>query len=125
MRKLIQTRKDNCLQTCVAILLDREPEQLPLQQNYSGHDDFVKALRVYLDKHFGLTYAEVPVEQFELARVTAKQALQLPHIMIGPCSRTSPENGEAWHSVIGRDGEMIWDVSDAQSGLTEVKAWAF
>lgn len=124
MRRLTQTHDKNCLQTCVAILLDCDPARLPQQAEYVVHDDFVRALRVYLDRHHGLTYVEMPSEQFEQF-AEARERSRLPHVLIGPCSRTSPENGEAWHAVIGVGDEMVWDVSPTRAGLTAVEGRGF
>ncbi len=116
MEKLTQTRRDNCWQTAVAMLLGRPAESLPAQHEFAERDAYGKALRVYLDRHHGVTYVELDAEGF----ASAPEAYKRFHVMIGECSRTTPENNNAWHAIVGANGEQFWDVSESREGLTKV-----
>jgi len=121
MRQLTQSRPENCLQTCIAILLDVDPESMPQQHELERLDDrsaWGKALRAYLDKHHGLTYVEVPPRDFEKQPRWATAQ----HVIIGECSRTTSEN-YVWHAIVGAHGAPVWDVSPTRAGLTRVTGW--
>ena len=119
MKKLTQTRRDNCWQTCVAMLLGCPAESLPAQHEFVKREDYGRALRVYLDKHHALTYVEMGAAQFSALTEDQKKL----HVMIGECERTTPENGNAWHAVVGASGELLWDVSESRAGLTKVHGY--
>lgn len=114
MQRLTQT-KPNCWQLCVAMLLDCDPETLPDQPSIAGRDRerYAHVLRVYLRKHHGVTYAEVPPSSFESV---ARQ--RIFHLMIGETVRTV-EN-DAWHAIVGLGGQPYWDVHPSRAGLTQV-----
>ncbi len=116
MQKLTQSRADNCWQTCVAMLLGVPAEKLPAQHEYE-RPRYGTLLRVFLDKHFGCTYVEGPIEQFEEAREQIGF-----HILLGESPRTTPEN-PTWHAIIGERGQPFWDVNPSRDGLTSVKGW--
>jgi len=75
-------------------------------------------LRVYLDKHHGVTYVELTPEQFEAAPAEHKKA----HVLLGESPRTTPEN-PTWHAVVGSEGVMTWDVNASRAGLTSVRGY--
>ena len=119
MEKLTQSRKDNCWQTCVAVLLGCPAESLPGQHEYATRDEYGKVLRVFLDKHYDVTYVEVGPDQFEGLPICFKQR----HVMIGECTRSTAENGFAWHAVVGELGKIVWDVSPTRAGLTKIQGY--
>lgn len=116
MKKLTQTRLDNCWQTCVAMLLSCPAESLPAQHEFEKREDYGKALRVFLDKHYGMTYVELTPEAF----AATPEAYKRFHVMIGECPRTTVENNYAWHAVVASYGELFWDVSETRAGLTKI-----
>lgn len=119
MKKLTQTHLDNCWQTCVAMLLGVPAEVLPDQHQITGRDQYLHTLRVYLEKHHNLLYVEVGPEK--LSEIKAQASCF--HLLIGECARSSPENDHAWHAVVGRGGELYWDVSESRAGLTKVERY--
>lgn len=118
MKRLTQTRSDNCWQTCVAMLLGCAAEDLPAQHEFNERTQYVKVLRVFLDKHYGLTYVEVETNK----PATVPPCTKGHHLLIGPSPRTTTDN-DTWHAIIGLDGEPYWDVNPSRAGLTEVRAW--
>jgi hypothetical protein len=97
------------------MLLGCVAEALPLQHEFDGRENYSKALRVFLDKHYKLTYVEITSDKFEEVSPSF-------HIMIGPTIRTVSAN-DAWHAVIGFGGKMFWDVHASRAGLTSVEGW--
>lgn len=119
MQKLTQTRPDNCWQTCVAAILDRAAESVPVQHLYPNRDAYTKALRVFLDKHYGLTYVEVESGRF---LEVFSQVQSSFHLLLGPSPRTSTKNN-TWHAIVGFAGKPCWDPNPSRAGLTEINAW--
>ncbi len=121
MTGLTQSRPENCLQTCIAMLLGVDPESMPQQHELEQLTDRAAwglALRVYLDKHHGLTYVEIGPDEYKKALATGIDH----HVLIGECSRTTKER-YVWHAIVGRRGEPVWDVSPSREGLTKVTGW--
>lgn len=115
MKHLTQTRSDNCWQTCVAMILGREAEELPPQHLYGlDREVYARVLRAYLYKHHGLTYIEI--ERADAAETTSEWPY---HLIIGESPRTSPDN-DTWHAVVGLAGKPYWDVNPSRGGLTKV-----
>jgi hypothetical protein len=117
----------NCWQTCVACILDVEPETLPSQaeiervppgEKWGKH--YGNALNAYLRRHHGLFYVQLDPHQ-----VAPFARLREPghHLLVGPTVRT-PETG-AKHVVVARHGEPIWDPHPSRAGLTGVTGWGF
>lgn len=109
---------DNCWQTCLAMLLDCVPESLPDQTVLDDHQEagrsrYAHALRVFLRKHYNISYAEVGPDRFE--EIAQRNIF---HLMIGETVRT-PETGNK-HAVVGRGGKLYWDVHPSRMGLTEI-----
>lgn len=118
MEQLTQSRSDNCWQTCIAMLLGRPATSLPLQHKFEKRDDYGKALRVFLDKHHGVTYVEIGPEEFDRA---PREHLRF-HLIIGESPRSSPTN-DTWHAIVGSFGVPHWDVNPSRAGLTKICAW--
>lgn len=131
-----QTNLDpgNCWQTCVACVLDVEPEELPdqivhdakLEVQEDGTKKWVgphynTALNAYLRTHHGLAYVEVhyPKELWTVLQIRDPGL----HLMTGKTVRTPVNN--ARHVVVGKYGEMIWDPHPSRAGLTEDVNYAF
>lgn len=127
----------NCWQTCVAMLLDVDPETLPSQAecdlsetNEDGtrgglvRDSPVYGTRlgVFLRKHFSLAYHELhmPAEAYSPLRVASGTL----HMLTGRTVRSAGMRGMR-HVVVARDGEMIWDPHPSRAGLLDEIHWAF
>ena len=125
MRELTQTAVGtvgNCWQTCIACILDLDPNTLPDQTLYDwrrpGEDgktiygpSYSNALNGYLRKHHGLAYTEI--YDFQFVALTIKEPGI--HLLAGPTVRTA-DNGMQ-HVVVARHGEMIWDPHPSRVGL--------
>lgn len=117
----------NCWQTCVACILGVEPEELPdqaaLERVPPGETygkGYGNALGAYLRDHHGLFYIQQdPHEVLPFARLREPGY----HMLVGPTPRT-PETG-AFHVVVGRHGEIVWDPHPSHAGLTDVTGWGF
>lgn len=97
------------------MLLGCPAESLPLQHEFEGREQYAKALRVFLDKHYSSTYVE------DTPEVAGKAlAANTAHVIIGETVRTVPEH-DAWHAVVGVGGKTWWDVHPSRGGLTDVK----
>jgi len=132
MKQLTQTNLDpgNCWQTCIAMLLDVDPESMPPQEKfierrdykarkpYFGHISYSNALNAYLMKHHGLVYFEI--DAWKMAALPPVKGL---HILSGETVRT-PDN-KSDHVVMGEDGEMVWDPHPSRAGLTKIKFFEF
>jgi hypothetical protein len=136
MRQFTQTSLDpgNCWQTCIACVLDIDPDLLPPQidyDKYKQHEDgsrewvgpsYMSAMQPYLRKHHGLAYVELhyPPE------LTAMFAIRDPgiHFLTGMTER-SATNGNQRHVVVAKQGEMIWDPHPSRVGLSHEIQWAF
>ena len=116
MQRLTQTG-NNCLQTCVAMLLGVSLETLPDQHAIDDHERFTRALQAYLAKHHDKVYLEVGPEMFG-----ALAAEHVFHVLIGETLRMTPEKDE-WHAIVGVAGEPYWDVHPSRAGLTRVVKW--
>lgn len=127
MRELTQTTTGewgNCWQTCVACLLDIDPETMPSQADlcqkrgtdgyYSG-PGYWNPLQAFLRDHHALTYFEV--QALAMAGLVVKEPGL--HMTAGPTVRT-PSTG-LQHVVVARHGEMIWDPHPSRAGLTKVE----
>lgn len=136
MREYTQTNLEpgNCWQTCVACILDVEPEELPPQEKYDlrkYHPDgtwewlpgksYNNVLQNYLRTHHNLAYVEMhtPSELLESLLVRP----HVFHMMTGRTVRT-PVN-KSRHVVVGRGGQMIWDPHPSRAGLTDEIKWSF
>jgi hypothetical protein len=136
VRELTQTSlypHGNCWQTCVACILDLDPEVLPPQAEYDRvtvREDGTKeygpsynnALQFYLHEHHGLTYVELhlPEEGYEFLHVAPGTL----HMLTGRTVRSDAYGGVR-HVVVARDGQMIWDPHPSHAGLIEEIRWAF
>ena len=137
MRELTQTSVHpaigNCWQTCVACLLDLDPEVMPPQAEYdwrrTNEDGSVEygpayhnALMGYLRRHHDLTYVEIssPEELLPSLRVAEPGW----HMMTGRTVRSDALDG-ARHVVVARYGEVVWDPHPSRAGLLEEIRWAF
>lgn len=123
----------NCWQTCVACVLDLDPETLPDQSKYDWRREmpdgtiergpaYGSALRAYLRKHHDLAYLELhhPQEVYPLLRVAEPGW----HFMTGRTIRSDAFGGLR-HVVVGRYGKMVWDPHPSRAGLTSEIQWAF
>lgn len=132
MKQLTQSNLDpgNCWQTAIACILDLDPEAMPpqhiieaLRQGIGSHGvAYTNALNAYLAKHHGLIYTEIYAFQFN----AVKPAREL-HTINGPTVRSESHLREGRmhinHCVVGRSGEMIWDVHPSRAGLIKAESW--
>lgn len=133
----------DCWQTCVAILLDVEPKELPPQAEFDlyttnedgtrgspvkegpGARSYHTALRAYLREHHNLAYCEVHLfEEAYGALLVNPQHRGGYHMMTGRTVR-SDSMGGLRHVVVGRNGSMVWDPHPSRVGLLEEVRWAF
>jgi len=136
VRLLTQTSLEpgNCWQTCIACILDLDPEQLPPQVDYDKRaptedggfryvgPSYMGVLGRYLRKHHGLAYIEIhhPPEIWTALQIRDDR----PHMMTGRTIR-SATNGNQRHVVVAERGEMIWDPHPSRAGLTHDLQFAF
>lgn len=119
----------NCWQTCIACILELDPETLPPQKEYDKVSTNEKgetvygpmynvALRAYLRKHHNLTYIEphVPEEALQILKVEGY------HMITGKTVRSDAQNGVR-HVVVAKDGKMVWDPHPSRAGLSEDLRW--
>jgi len=133
MKQLTQTNLEpgNCWQTCIAMLLDIDPDSMPPQEKfaekrnsteprfpYFGHFSYSNALNAYLMKHHGLVYFEI--DPWKLAVLPPIKGL---HLISGETVRTPINKSD--HVVMGSDGEMVWDPHPSRAGLTKIKFFEF
>lgn len=120
----------NCWQTCVACIINIDPEELPSQvrydvreRTYSGWGSYLNVLNGYLAKHHGLMYAEI--YEYQIGAVMVRDPGW--HMLIGPTVRTEAHRAanahHINHMVVARYGELIWDPHPSRAGLTEVERW--
>lgn len=134
MRELTQTNLDpgNCWQTCIACLLDIDPEDLPAQVDYDiktvNEDGFTEygpsyssVLQPYLRVHHNLAYVELHTPPETLFAIEVREPGL--HMMTGRTIRTAT-NGVR-HVVVGRYGTLLWDPHPSRAGLTDDIHWAF
>jgi hypothetical protein len=95
------------------MLLNVPAEVLPDQAEIKDRQAYAHALRVFLRKHFSVTYAEVDPS------VSAGFG-NAAHVMIGETVRTTP-TFDTWHAVVGVGGKLYWDVHPSRAGLTTVE----
>lgn len=127
----------NCWQTCVAMMLDVDPETMPAQAECdlcTTNDDGTRGsrverapyysdrLRAYLREHHSLSYVEIhcPQESLALLRVADPGW----HMMTGLTIRSANYGGMR-HVVIGRYGEVAWDPHPSHAGLLDEIQWSF
>ena len=136
MKKLTQTRTGatgNCWQTCVAMLLDVDPELLPPQADYDwkvpkeggGFEwgpSYQAALQFYLHKHHDLHYVEIHCPEETLSKIRVEHPGW--HMMTGRTVRSDSLDG-ARHVVVGYYGEVWWDPHPSRAGLLEDIRWGF
>jgi len=129
MKEFTQTNLSpgNCWQTCIASLLDVDPESLPPQERYDwrvfqdGKPDrfgpgYYGDLQAYLRTHHGLAYMEI--RQPEELWTAISVAPDRRHMMTGHTVR-SATNGGRRHVVVARGLEVIWDPHPSRAGLLE------
>lgn len=120
----------NCWQTCVACIINIDPEELPSQvrydvreRTYSGWGSYLNVLNGYLAKHHGLMYAEI--YEYQIGAVMVRDPGW--HMLIGPTVRTEAHRAanahHINHMVVARYGELTWDPHPSRAGLTEVERW--
>lgn len=126
----------NCLQTCVAGLLDLDPEEIPWQEVCDLHEtrpdgrrgraiatpSYRGRIETYLHKHHRLQWVElyVPSEALPLLRVADPGW----HFMSGPTVRSEALGG-ATHICIARYGQVVWDPHPSRAGLLNGARWSF
>jgi len=137
MKYHTQTSLDpgNCWQTCIACLLDIEPEEMPSQVEHDSKKvplpdggfkwvgpHYITVLNAYLRTHHNLAYLEIhyPVELYSCLQIREPGL----HLMTGKTIR-SGTNGEQRHVVVAKFGEMIWDPHPSRAGLTEDINYSF
>jgi hypothetical protein len=114
---LTQTNLDpgNCLQTCVACILDLPMDAVPDQLQHKNPLSYLLELREFLRRrrHVTLTLATPGFNQ---------RALAIPEYilfgrMVGPLGGICEE-----HCVVGCAGEIIWDPYPGRPGLNRIDA---
>lgn len=143
MRELTQTHLHpggNCWQTCMAMLLDVDPEELPSQHDieqpgpacdvsFRKPDQagrYTNPLQAYLEKHHGLCFWTVDTHGMHQRTPPDLLALLTPvglHVMVGPTVRTA-ETGQ-FHAVVGEGGKLRWDPHPSRAGLLQTTRWEF
>ena len=124
----------NCVQTCVACVLELDPGVLPDQTTYDRFHtredgtrvrtggSYHNAINAYLRTHHGLCYfnPSAPV-----SALSALFEIRAPgwHFMSGKTVRTATSGVQ--HLVVGRYGEMVWDPHPSRAGLIGDIAWVF
>jgi hypothetical protein len=134
MRELTQSSEGlvgNCWQTCVACILDVDPETLPSQKVLDActqqADSTVKrvgpgynnALQSYLQHHHGLAYVELHLPREAYASLSIRGY----HMMTGTTVRSAAMDGLR-HVVVGLDGQQHWDPHPSRAGLLDDIHWA-
>jgi hypothetical protein len=136
MRELTQTSlhpNGNCWQTCVACLLDLDPEELPPQADYDKRrqredgswetygPSYDVPLGAYLRDHHSLGYARIhsPPELLPMLAVRDPGW----HLMEGRTVRSDLQHDR--HVVVARYGQMVWDPHPSRVGLLDSIRWAF
>lgn len=97
------------------MLLDVDPADVPEQPASDRVEDYaqyVDVVRVYLLKHYGLTYAEI-----DPAVSPAPNGF---HIIVGETVRDAERT---YHAMIGVRGKPHWDVHPSRAGLTSTLRW--
>jgi hypothetical protein len=116
MKYLTQTNLEpgNCFQTCLAMLLDVDVDDVPNQNAIEAIDRsaYQPAVEAWLFKHFDRFLVDLQSVFFD--------AVEIPgwHIMNGSTIRT-PTNKRN-HCVLGRRGRFVWDPHPSRAGLVEV-----
>ena len=135
----------NCWQTCVACLLDIDPETMPPQAEYDlytcnedgsrdlsvkegkGSKSYTNPLQAYLREHHGLAYMEVHLPDEALA--VGGPILFNPeysggyHMLTGRTVRSAATGTR--HVVVAHHGRTIWDPHPSRAGLLDEIRWAF
>jgi hypothetical protein len=135
MRELTQTTlhpAGNCWQTCVACILDIDPDLMPPQCEYDRREpqpdggfkwvgpSYSGVLNRYLREHHGLAYVEMhlPEEIWTAIQLRADAPFDGYHMLTGRTIRSDAQDG-ARHVVVARNGKMVWDPHPSRSGLLE------
>lgn len=102
----------NCLQACLASILDVNIERIP----WFGEDSsWTIRMNEWLFQ-FDIVAIQVDVDGFTIV----DSNLLGYHIIAGPSPR-----GDYWHSVVGYKGKMVHDPHPSGDGLAEVKSFTF
>jgi len=101
----------NCLQTSIESILEAPQGALPSQRAYPL-GQYLEPLNEFLGR-FGLMYVQGPVRGRAVGW----------HVVTGPSPRT-PKLGTL-HSVVGRNGRIVWDPHPSHEGLCDVTSWGF
>lgn len=137
MRELTQTNIDpgNCWQTCIACVLDLDPEVLPDQTKFDlivtlpdgtkrrEGPYYQSALQTYLRTHHGLAWMQLHDPPEVWTAITFRD----PNAFHFSCGKTirSATNGNLGHVVVSRNGETVWDPHPSRAGLTHDIMHAF
>lgn len=128
MRFLTQTNVSpgNCWQTCVAMLLDVDPEALPAQvKEVDGKPvsvpSYMNKLNSFLFRHYGFHYVCVHATEINGLLSVYGQHPQGLYTWEGETVRTPTNNSD--HVVVARGDSLYWDPHPSRAGLTEVKRW--
>ena len=135
MRELTQTSLNpgNCWQTCIACILELDPETLPSQVEHDmrrvmgPNGDWTwegrgygNVLGNYLRKHHGLAYVQLHYPEEIWSAVAVRPCL---HMMTGRTERTA-QNGSR-HVVVGENGSIRWDPQPSRAGLLDEIEYGF
>ncbi len=123
MQFLTQSNLDpgNCLQTCVACILDMPPADVPDQLLHPNPLSYLLELREFLRRRLHMTITLVMPAHHLHAYPLAVREYILFGQMVGPFGGVCEE-----HCVVGRSGDVFWDPYPGRPGLTRVDAaWLF
>lgn len=129
------TAPGNCVQTCIACILEVDPNALPDQTKYDRYEDYLGGMRVYphprryytqaldayLAKHHALSLVRIGLD----ASIASK-VLQVRepgwHLISGNTVRTAATRNR--HVVVARYGKIVWDPHPSRAGLLpEGRIW--
>lgn len=121
----------NCWQTCVACILDLDPEVMPPQVDYDKKvvqpdgtvaetRDYHTVLNAYLREHHGLAYVDIYLPEETLSAIQVVEPGW--HMISGRTVRSEAQNGLR-HLVVARYGRVVWDPHPSRAGLIDELRW--
>lgn len=102
MIPVMQTKPTNCLEACIASLLEVRIEDIPDLEAYTD-GPWMKKLNEWLEINYQVVYMEVQILSKEVSKFF--QDKDFFHIIIGKTLRSS----KIRHAIIARQGKMLHD----------------